>query len=229
MGAQRTKRLTRGGRNRARGREKHKLLPGIPADVRTRRGIDAAHGKRTDNIPDTSRLGTAELTHQNPLQGPGVCNDTRPRAVDQNISDRSQHALGTDRAGDHVVLLNAVLQREDGGLVADHGYDSPGCDFGVPQFDRDNYKVDRSDVRRLGYDVYGVELHVAELAPDLEARTAHGRGVIAARDEEDIVSGQGQTGAVVATHGPGSHDGDLHVFRPPVASKIAQKFVRSDG
>jgi hypothetical protein len=128
--------------------------------------------------------------------------------------DAADHPLTTDDRAECVVLLHAVLQRHDRGLRPDERNDGPGGSFRVPELHRDHDEVDRAHGRGIDRDADAWKREVAGAALDAKPPFAHCAGVLASRDEVNLVPRSGETRAVVTTHSSRPHDRDPHDVPP---------------
>ena len=99
--------------------------------------------------------------------------------------------LAGDR-GDLARAVDAVLQRQDDRVVAEHRRQQRQRRRVVVGLDRDEHEIDRTDLRRVLLGAAARDEVAERGALDLEAPLADGRQVRAARDEGDVVSGAGR-------------------------------------
>jgi hypothetical protein len=108
---------------------------------------------------------------------------TRDRHAD--VGGAAEQMLAVDHRGDHVVLLHAVLQRDDAGVRADDRQDRFRGRFGVAQLHREDHHVDLAE----GRGIVGC-LHLGQMdrpvAFEREAVLLHGLQMLATRDERDV-------------------------------------------
>ena len=138
----------------------------------------------------------------------------RTRNGGAHVAHAAHHRRLAENAAEDLVLLHAVLERDDRGAGADQRLDLPRRLLGVPQLDRDDDEIDRPD--RLGI-VAGLDLRqpdVAERALDRKPALAHRRQMRAAGEEGDVAAAGGKARAEIAADRSGPHDGDAHVELP---------------
>ena len=114
---------------------------------------------------------------------------------------------------EHVVLLHAVLERDDAGIRPDHREDLTPRALGVSQFHREDDHVDLADGRGVVGRLHLRKLHRLD-ALYRDAVLPQGFQLGAARDEGDIRAAILQHRAVIAADAARAHDRDLHSLPP---------------
>jgi len=112
----------------------------------------------------------------------------------------------------HADAAHPVLERHDQGVGPQKRLALVGAGFRVPQLDREQHRVDRADLGRVVGHGDVLQMQVAFVAGDPQAALADGLQMGAARQEVNVMTGGGQTGAEVSADTAGGHDGYAHLL-----------------
>ena len=117
-----------GGRAHRRGRarhrdQKHELLPQLQRDVGRDIGLDPARLAGIEEGLRARRNLVVVFAEGKPLRRAGLADHARPRDRHTDIGRAAEQMLAPDDRRQHVVLLHAVLQRDDAGIRSDDGQD----------------------------------------------------------------------------------------------------------
>ena len=146
-----------------------------------------------------------------PLHRAGLADHARPRDRDAHVGRAAEQRLAPDDRRQHVVLLHAVLQRDDAGVGAEHGQDRARGGLGVAQLHGKDHHVDLADGRGIVGRLHLGQLHRL-VAFDRETVLPHRLEVGAARHEGHVRAAGLQLRAVVAADAARTHDRDLHAW-----------------
>ena len=190
--------------------EEHELLPdragNVIAQVRVDAGLHAGIMEALHSLgPSTAVLAEHELLHCS-----GVADDTRLGDRGCDVAHAAGHGLRAEFGDEHVVLDDAVLERNHRRVAADERLNGPSRNLGVPQFDAEEHEIDRTDVAWRVGDLRVRQVHVAEGAGDLQAMTLHRSQVRPSCDEAHVAASQGKLGPEIAAHTARAHDRELH-------------------
>ena len=106
--------------------------------------------------------------------------------------------------------IDAILQGDDGGVLADHGLDLLAGALDVPQLYAEQHDVDGADRARVVGGLYRHDMHRATTAFDPESFGLHGGEMCAARDEGDILARLGKCCAIAASDAARTDDRNPH-------------------
>ena len=93
--------------------------------------------------------------------------------------------------------VDAVLQRDDGGVGADQRLDGLARAFDVPQLDAEQHDIDHADLGGIIGRLRRHQMGVAARALNFQAIALHGRQMRAARNEGDVGARLGQRRAEI--------------------------------
>ncbi len=215
QGAEHTHRGPRHRSDAAQRRDEEKLLPHRHADVRWDGRGDA--------------LRTLEGLVQ-ALDPPAVAavqlakGDGRPDAsvadvagLDEGADDPAQPAQYVMLPEDDAQLgrrLDAVLQRHDERVGADHGAHLPGRLGHLPCLDGDEDRVDQADLPRIVRRLHRVDGEVSFDALNMQTVHLHRFEMLSASDKHHVLPRLGEAAAEVSPDGPGAKDCYAHRQSP---------------
>ena len=140
-----------------------------------------------------------------PWLGEIRCADLRDAAHDGLASqDRDQPLGGVD----------AVLQRDDRGLGADHRLDGLARALDIPQLDAKQHDIDGADAPGIVGCLGRHEMSVAAAALDFQPLALHGGKMRAACDECDIRASRRQCRTESSSDTPGADNRNTHDVSP---------------
>ena len=179
----------------------------MPPFLQAARNVSARAERRPSYSPNTRRCNCP------------VCRITPGRPmVGADIGDAAHQRLVAEDRAQHVVLLHAVLERDDPGLGPDDREELARRVLGVPELDAEHHHVDRADGRGIVGDGDLGQVDRIVRALDREAVPAHGREMAAARHEVHVGAALHQLGAEIAADAARPHDCNPHSFLPAVAA-----------
>ena len=154
--------------------------------------------------------------HQ-PLQRTRLHDHARPADIGADIGDAAHERLVAEDRPQHIVLLHAVLKRDDAGAGLHDWQQLARGALAVPELDAEHHHIDGAD----GPGVVGhVDLGQVERrrpAFDREAALAHGGKMCAARNEMNIGAALDEPGAEIPAYAPRAHDRNSHHALQPQA------------
>lgn len=127
-----------------------------------------------------------------------------------HVDDRSQHMLAAQGIGEDTFGLDAILERDNRGVVGNQRLERAGHSVKVNHLHADHHHVARSDPGNAATYRGVRDENVAHRRMDLKAVTLHGLLVRAARGEMDIVTGRRQFGTKEAADAACADDRDFH-------------------
>ncbi len=158
-----------------------------------------------------TRLPAAGLSEHQPRHLPAVLDGTGLVEGRRDVADAAHEVLAAERARQHVVRLDSILQGDHCGVGADQRGDLARRFLRAPQLHREEDQVDGADRRRVVGDADRLEVEVTPWARDPQPAFAHRRELPSARDERHVLARLREPAAEVPAHRPASHDRDLHV------------------
>src|SRR5215467_3104259 len=204
--ADRPDRLAHGGGRAGHGHQRHVFLPNRAADIVADLGVDAAALAGLVERLDARGTPPVVFTEHQPFYRSRLHDHARPADIGADIGDAAHERLVAEDRPQHVVLLHAVLKRDDAGAGLRDWQQLAGGALAVPELDAEHHHIDRAD----GPGVVGhVDLGQVERrgpAFDREAALAHGGKMRAARNEMNISTALDEPGAEIPAHAPRAHD-----------------------
>src|SRR5579859_46886 len=202
-----------GGGSRYR-HQKHVLFPERAADVVANLGVDAAGTRGVEQRLRPRRLAAVVFAEHHALERAGLHDDAGAADRGCHVGGAAHHRAGAENSAQHVVLLHAVLQRDDAGVRPHDRLERLRRAFGVPQFDGEQHDVDRADLLRIVGDVDLGQADRIVRALDREAVLAHGCKMRAAGDEVHVGAALLELGAEITADAARSHDGNAQRYSP---------------
>lgn len=132
-------------------------------------------------------------------------------AVDADKAQAAEDLSWGEELGERLLVAEPVLQGQHGGVWADQRGQQPRELPVGSGLETDHHEIDDSDFGRVrgGVRVNG-EITIG--TADLNTVGSNG-GEVGSEEEMDVMTGSGETGAVIGTEGTTSNDGDLHGVR----------------
>jgi hypothetical protein len=160
----------------------------------------------------TSSLSSALMPprEDEPLHRPGVLDHSGAFDVGGDVRDPAHHGRVAKRRAQQVVLLDAVLKRDDAGAGTDERPHRADGGVHIPQLHRQPHHVGDPDVRRVVRSADTRQMKVAERALDPQAAGAHRLEVPSARDEMHVRPGLLQPRPEVPPDPTRTNDRDTH-------------------
>ena len=155
-----------------------------------------------------------------------VLDDTGFRDGRKDVGDAPEDVFAADFVGDEPLVVDAVLQREHGGVLADERIQVLCGRLGVVRFHGEQDVVARPDIRRLvgrGH----VDGEIASDALHADAVLTECVEVFPPSDQVDVGTSLCEPAAEVAAHAARTVDGDRHSV--PSIRAVVRVAVTLDG
>ncbi len=127
-----------------------------------------------------------------------------------NIGGAAHDRLGSENSREPLGSVDAILQRDDGGVGPDDWPDHLAGAFDIPEFDCEQHIIDVADAGDLVGSLGRPDLDFAAVAFDAQAVFAHRRDMRATGDKDDIRPRLGERGAVNRADAAGADNCDPH-------------------
>ena len=170
---------------------------------------DPGGAERLGDAPCARRLASVGLAEDDGAT-PAVLDRRWGDERHADASEGDHERREAERAGEDLLVLDAVLEREDDRLGADDRTQYGGCRGRVVRLDADEHEVGPRSVRGVADGVHGWQVEGALGEPHGEAVAPERFEVLAARHEGHVVAALGEARAEIATDGAGSQDEDPH-------------------
>src|SRR5262245_13837312 len=225
MAAYRADRQAHGRGDCSHAHQERELFPQRAADILGNGGVEPGLSAPFEQALSALRAPSVVLAEYDPLDRAGVLDHAGARDSGPHVGDAPHQRLPADDGPQDVVLDHAVLERDHAGLGADERQHLARSRLGIPELDRENNDIDRPQRCRVVGRPHLAQVHVLDLAFELEAVLAHRRKVRAARDERDIAARVREARADQAADAAGTHHGYLHGASPASTSATCSTFV----
>src|ERR1700726_1293569 len=151
-----------------------------------------------------------ELAEGHLLIGTGLANDARGDDRPRNKGAAADHRLRSEDRDQPVSRVDAVLQRDDGGLRPDYWADLLAGGLDIPQLDAQQDVINDADTGDIVGGLGRPDMGLATIALDAQPVLANRREMGAARNEDHICPGPGERGALGSADAAGADHGDAH-------------------
>src|SRR5262245_53547257 len=198
--------LAHGGGRAGHGHQRHVFLPDRATDIVADLGVDAAALAGLVERRDAGGPAPVVFPEHQPLQRTRLHDHARPADIGPDISDAAHERVVAEDRPQHIVILHAVLKRDDAGAGLHDRQQLARGTLGVPELDAEHHHID-------GADGPGVVGHtdiwqVQRLRPAFNRETAlaHGGKMRPACNEMNIGAALDEPGAEIPAHAPRAHD-----------------------
>jgi hypothetical protein len=152
------------------------------------------------------RAEAVVFSHHEALQRSGLRDHAGPTDGGADIGDAAHDCLIAQDRPQQVVLLHAILERDDARLRSHDWKERTGCTLGVPQFDAEHHQVHRADGPGIVGHIDLGQMYRLRTAFDGKAARPHGGKMCSARNEMDIGAPLREPRAEIAADPTGAHD-----------------------
>ena len=171
-------------------------------------GVDAAGFAGGEQRLRTRRAFAVVFAEHHALHGAGLRNHAGLADRGRHIGNTAHHRIGAEDLAQRVVLLNAVLERNDAGLRRHDRQQRARGTFSVPELDAEEDHVDRSDGARIVGGVHLGQMQRLVRAVDGEAVGPHRFKMCAAGNERDVGAAPREPRAEIAADPARTHNGN---------------------
>jgi hypothetical protein len=211
--ADRPDRQPDGRRHPGHGADERELRPELGTDVRGDLGVDAARDEDLEDPLGAGAPTAIELAEHDPVRGPGLFDDAGRGEGDEDEGGAAHDVPWADDRLDPVLVVDPVLEREDGRLRAQEWTEAAGRLVRVVRLDAEEDEVDWSYFRWV-CDGGETKVEVAEQAPDPQTVGAQRGELGPAGDERDVRAPHCQARTEVAAERTRAVDRDFHHHLP---------------
>src|SRR5262249_38574670 len=201
--------------------QRHVFLPDRAADIVADLGVDAAALAGLVECLEARGTAPVVFSKHKPLQRTRLRDHAGPADMGPDIGDAAHERFVAEDRPQHVVLLYAVLKRDDAGAGLHDRQQLAHGVLGVPELDAEHHDIDGADGAGIvGHVDFG---QMERLRPTFDRETvlAHGGKMRAARDEMHIGAALDEPGAEIAAHAPRAHDrNSQHALQPQADAAI---------
>jgi len=215
IGPQRPDGQPRGARETGKRDEEDELLPDRRPAVVNRFRLDVGTSQRIMNVSDPARQSrqfTKYLSENDAPVNARLLDDTGRSQCGCNVGRAADHGPLTYDRSNILKAIDAVLNRDDGGLGTEHRRNERQCGRIVIRLHREDDDIDGTDECRV---LFGRRVHakVAERWTSDQESAFTDRGEMRpSGDEGDVMTGAGEFRTVVAADGTGSQNCNPHNY-----------------
>jgi hypothetical protein len=155
-----------------------------------------------------------ELAEGHLLIGAGLANDARRDDRPRDEGAAAHHRLRSEDRDQPVSRVDAVLQRDDGGLRPDYWADLLAGGLDVPQLDAQQDVINDADTGDIVRGLGRPDMGLAAIALYPQPVRANRREMGAARGEDHIHPRPGERGAIGPADTAGADHGEAHEILP---------------
>ncbi len=203
----------RSGRSRKPDKE-DEFFPDFSLDVVAERCVNLAPPADFQKIFTSPGAAPIVFAEHEPLHWSAVRDNPGLRDRRGDVTDAADDRAITQNAAQHVVLVDAVLERNHRSIAGNERLYKARGFFGVPQLYAEDHEIDSAELPWIVRRDDAFEMQVAELALDAQSVLAERLEHLPAGDESHVRAAFGKPSAKIAANTTGSHDRYSHPRSP---------------
>src|SRR5437667_363977 len=205
--------------------DQHVLLPECAPDVRRELGVDRGAGEAPGQRLRARRQPPVELAEDDPA-GEVVGDDAGPVDGREHPGDAAHGGTGAQDLVDRVVVVEAVLEGEDGRVGSDDGADALGGRLGVERLHAEEDDLGRGEATNILDGREADDGLALDGRADAQAVALDRPQMLAPRDQRDRLAGTRELRAEVTADAARAHDDDVHGMMIHCAKNMSASLER---